>query len=40
MIGACDLLIAGQAVARGMSLVTGNVKEFSRIPELPMQAWA
>jgi tRNA(fMet)-specific endonuclease VapC len=34
-----DLLIAAQALALGLILVTGNVKEFSRIPELIIENW-
>jgi tRNA(fMet)-specific endonuclease VapC len=33
-IGPLDVLIAGQAVARGVGLVTSNVREFSRVPML------
>lgn len=38
-IGGNDLLIAAQALALGLILVTGNVKEFSRIPELIIENW-
>ena len=38
-IGGNDLLIAAQALALGLTLVTGNVKEFSRIPELIIENW-
>jgi len=34
VIGPNDMLIAAIAVARGATLVTGNSKEFGRIPEL------
>ncbi|MCL2641483.1 MAG: type II toxin-antitoxin system VapC family toxin [Phycisphaerales bacterium] len=34
VIGSNDMLIAAIAVARGATLVTGNAKEFSRIPAL------
>lgn len=33
-IGPFDLLIAGQAIARRMVLVTNNVREFGRVPGL------
>jgi len=39
-IGAYDLLIAGQAMARQLSLVTANVSEFSRVKGLSWQDWA
>jgi tRNA(fMet)-specific endonuclease VapC len=39
-IGAYDLLIAGQAVARQLTLVTANVSEFSRVKQLRWQDWA
>jgi len=39
-IGAYDLLIAGQALARELTLVTANVSEFSRVKGLAWQDWA
>ena len=36
-IGAYDLLIASQALARRLTLVTANVSEFSRIEGLSWQ---
>ena len=39
-IGAYDLLIAGQALTRDMTLVTANVREFSRIKGLSWEDWA
>ena len=39
-IGAYDLLIAGQALARELILVTTNVSEFSRVKGLSWQDWA
>ncbi len=39
-IGAYDLLIAGQARRRGATLVTTNVAEFDRVPELKCEDWA
>ena len=38
-IGAYDLLIAGHARSRGLELVTGNLREFSRVPGLKASAW-
>lgn len=39
-IGAYDLLIAGQALSRRLTLVTANVAEFSRVQGLSWQDWA
>jgi tRNA(fMet)-specific endonuclease VapC len=39
-IGPYDLLIAGQALARGWTLVTSNVREFERVDGLSVQNWA
>ena len=39
-IGAYDYLIAGQAIARQLTLVTANVSEFSRVKGLSWQDWA
>ena len=39
-IGAYDVLIAGQALARKMTLVTCNLREFSRVKGLAWEDWA
>jgi tRNA(fMet)-specific endonuclease VapC len=39
-IGAYDYLIAGQALARQLTLVTANVSEFARVKGLSWQDWA
>jgi tRNA(fMet)-specific endonuclease VapC len=39
-IGPFDLLIAGQAVNRGLTLVTANGAEFARVLDLAWQDWA
>jgi tRNA(fMet)-specific endonuclease VapC len=39
-IGAYDILIAGQAIRHELTLVTANVKEFSRVKGLTWQDWA
>ena len=39
-IGPIDVLIAGQALERGWTLVTSNVKEFERVPGLAIQDWS
>jgi len=38
-IGPYDLLIAGLARSRGMTLVTNNTKEFQRIEGLQLENW-
>jgi tRNA(fMet)-specific endonuclease VapC len=38
-IGACDLLIAGQALRRGLTVVTANTSEFSRVTSLSWEDW-
>jgi tRNA(fMet)-specific endonuclease VapC len=38
-IGPYDVLIAGQALARGMILVTHNTSEFGRVPGLQIEDW-
>ena len=39
LIGANDMLIAAHALALGMTIVTGNVREFARVPELRVENW-
>jgi tRNA(fMet)-specific endonuclease VapC len=39
-IGAYDYLIAGQALARKLTLVTANVSEFSRVKGISWEDWA
>ena len=39
-IGAYDILMAGQAVRRGLTLITANVREFSRIKGLQWKDWS
>ncbi len=38
-IGPFDALIAGQARARGLLLVTRNTREFARVPGLRVENW-
>ncbi|HEY8011654.1 MAG TPA: type II toxin-antitoxin system VapC family toxin [Rudaea sp.] len=38
-IGPMDMLIAAQAVARGLVLVTDNLREFRRVPGLKCENW-
>ena len=39
IIGPYDLLLAGQALADGLVLVTSNAREFVRVPGLRMEQW-
>jgi len=39
-IGGYDLLIAGQALGRRLTLVTANAKEFTRVKGLLWEDWA
>lgn len=39
MIGANDLLIAGQARSRALIVVTGNLREFGRVAGLRCEDW-
>ena len=38
-IGPYDALIAGQARARGLTVVTHNTREFTRVPGLQVEDW-
>lgn len=38
-IGPNDLLIAAHARASGLTLVTRNLREFGRVPNLPVEDW-
>ena len=38
-IGPYDVLIAGQARARDLTLVTHNLREFRRVPNLRLEDW-
>lgn len=40
LIGNNDLWIAAHALSAGMTLVTNNEKEFSRVPGLRLENWA
>lgn len=39
-IGTMDMLIAAHAKAENITLVTNNVREFERVPELRIENWA
>jgi tRNA(fMet)-specific endonuclease VapC len=38
-IGPCDVLIAGQARARKLTLITSNTAEFASVPDLRIEDW-
>ncbi len=38
-IGAHDMLIAAHALALGLTLVTNNLREFQRVPQLSLENW-
>lgn len=38
-IGSMDMLIAAQAVAHDLTLVTHNLREFQRVPDLRCETW-
>ncbi|MBQ9438672.1 MAG: type II toxin-antitoxin system VapC family toxin [Lachnospiraceae bacterium] len=39
-IGPLDMMIAGHAMSLGYTIVTNNVKEFSRVDNLKIENWA
>jgi tRNA(fMet)-specific endonuclease VapC len=39
-IGAYDTLLAAQALARGLTLVTNNLREFRRVKGLDLEDWS
>ncbi|MEF8943445.1 MAG: tRNA(fMet)-specific endonuclease VapC [Desulfohalobiaceae bacterium] len=39
-IGAYDMMLAGQARASGLTLVTNKVQEFERVPGLLLEDWS
>ena len=39
MIDEFDIVIAGQAISEGLTVVTDNVKHFNRIPGLKIENW-
>lgn len=38
-IGSWDVQIAGQARARGLTLISHNLREFERVPGLRVESW-
>lgn len=39
-VGAQDLWIAATCVGRGLTLVTGDARDFERVPGLEMEVWS
>lgn len=39
-IGPMDMLVAGHAMSQGLTLVTNNTREFSRVSGLRLENWA
>lgn len=39
-IGSYDLLIAGHARSKGLAVITGNLREFQRVPGLIAKDWS
>jgi tRNA(fMet)-specific endonuclease VapC len=39
MIGAHDLWLAATCIAHGFTMVTANVREFTRVPGLAVEVW-
>lgn len=40
LVGAPDLWLAATCVGRGLSLATGNLREFGRVPGLVVEDWS
>lgn len=38
-IGAYDVMIAAQGIVRGLTIVTHNTGEFSRVPNIVLEDW-
>lgn len=39
-IGPLDMLIAAHALSLNLTIITNNIKEFSRVPKLKCENWA
>jgi tRNA(fMet)-specific endonuclease VapC len=39
LIGPHDLWLAATCIAHGLTMVTGNVREFARVPGLELEVW-
>jgi tRNA(fMet)-specific endonuclease VapC len=40
LIGPMDLLIAAHALSLSLTMVTNNVREFKRVPDLQLENWS
>ena len=40
LIGPHDLWLAATCLAHGLTMVTANIREFTRVPGLAVEAWA
>ncbi len=40
VIGAMDMLFSAHALSRGITLVSNDMREFSRIADLSLENWA
>jgi len=40
LVGPHDLWLAATCVAHGLTMVTGNIREFARVPGLDLEVWA
>jgi tRNA(fMet)-specific endonuclease VapC len=40
LIGPYDIVLAAQALARGLTLVTSNIREFRRVKGLKLENWS
>jgi tRNA(fMet)-specific endonuclease VapC len=40
LIGSMDLLIAAHALSLSLTMVTNNVREFKRVPDLRLENWS
>ena len=39
LIGPYDTLLAGHGLSTGMTVITSNLREFSRVPDLKCVSW-
>jgi len=40
LVGPHDLWLAATCMAHGLTMVTGNIREFARVPGLDLEVWA
>jgi tRNA(fMet)-specific endonuclease VapC len=39
LIGSNDLMIAAHALSMGATVVTNNIRDFERVPQLSVENW-